>query len=72
MKNLILTLLTVFMALSVSAKKFEVKFANKSAQQTQLFYQIIKDDEKEESKFIFKLDLSESKSYTIKLKRLPK
>ncbi|OHX64881.1 hypothetical protein [Flammeovirga pacifica] len=69
MKHLILTVLTVFTVLSVSAKKFEVKFANKSAQQIQLFYQIIKDVEKEEPKFIFKLDLSQSKSYTIKLKR---
>lgn len=69
MKNFILFLVLGLTFLNVSARKFEVKFENKSNQPIQLFYQIIEDYQKEEPKFIFNLEVSSTDIFTIKLKR---
>jgi len=72
MKKVLVILLGICLSFNLYAKKFEVQFVNKSQQNIQLFYQIIKDIEKEEPKFIFNLEISPAKNYEIKLKRSEK
>ncbi len=69
MKNFTLLLIGLILSNNVFGKKINVTFVNKSQQNIQLFYQLIDGIEKAEPKFVFNLDISTPRSYTLKLKK---